>query len=570
MLTSIMIAVDFGTTYSGLAFSDPSQRTDAAIPITDWGRGVSSQKVPSEIRFDGPGNEQFKWGFQIKHGQERHIWFKLDLDPDNSRTGKLTQLSRTLKDLFVSPPEYQRTTEDIVAAYLTGLRRHAVAHLEKLYGAAVMKDCQLDWIITVPAVWSDLAKKKTRTAAMRAGMGDTTSLQMTSEPEAAAVYALKALDPHHIRVGESVVICDAGGGTVDLITYKMKSVNYPYEVEETAIGGGSQCGSTFLNRKFEELLMRKLNGKPISKNAKAMAMSHFEKEAKRNFGTEDDDEDEEDIEFQIPIPGVEDDPSVGISAGFLEMSYAEMKDVFRPVMKEVLSLLNEQIEAASAQGPISAVILVGGFGESTYLYRQIKQAVSPIPVLQPPNGWTAIVRGAVMKGKSELSSTPSWNVKSRYCRGNYGLVLWMPWKVGMPTDKKVWDKYEGLYKHSECMQWCIKRGDRVRENAPKSFPLYRAVPLDDPLIFSSSIYYSPLDGSNAPVYLNKDCREHCVLNYNLSSIPRSKFKRKPGSHGDDYYEVEYSIDVTYYSAEMKFELVCQGEKYGSVTAKWLE
>ncbi|OAT11310.1 hypothetical protein BDBG_06827 [Blastomyces gilchristii SLH14081] len=520
MLTSIMIAVDFGTTYSGLAFSDPSQRTDAAIPITDWGRGVSSQKVPTEIRFDGPGNEQFKWGFQIKHGQERHIWFKLDLDPDNSRVGRLTQLSRTLKDLFVSPPEYQRTTEDIVTAYLTGLRRHAVAHLEKLYGSAVMKDCQLDWIITVPAVWSDLAKKKTRTAAMRAGMGDTTSLQMTSEPEAAAVYALKALDPHHIKVGESVVICDAGGGTVDLITYKMKSVDYPYEVEETAIGGGSQCGSTFLNRKFEEVLMRKLNGKPISKNAKAMAMSHFEKETKRNFGTEDEDEDEEDIEFQIPIPGVEDDPSVGICAGFLEMTYTEMKDVFRPVIEEVLALLNDQIKAASKQGPISAVILVGGFGESTYLYRQIKQAVSPIPILQPPNG--------------------------------------------------VWDKYEGLYKHSECMQWCIKRGDKVQENTPKSFPLYRAVPLDDPLVFSSSIYYSPLDGSSAPVYLNQDCREHCVLNYNLSSIPRSKFKRKQGNHGEDYYEVEYSIGVTYFSAEMRFELVCQGEKYGSVTAKWLE
>ncbi|KAK2753355.1 hypothetical protein FQN55_003484 [Onygenales sp. PD_40] len=570
MLTSIMIAVDFGTTYSGLAFSDPSQRTDSAIPISDWGRGVTSQKVPSEIQFTGPGNGQFKWGFQIKHGQERHIWFKLDLDPDNSRTGKLTQLSRTLKDLFVSPPEYQRSTEDIVAAYLTGLRRHAVAHLEKLYGQAVIKECQLDWIITVPAVWSDNAKKKTRNAALRAGMGDTTSLQMTSEPEAAAVYALKALDPHHIKVGESVVICDAGGGTVDLITYKMKSVTYPYEVEETAIGGGSQCGSTFLNRKFEEVLMKKLNGKPISKNAKAMAMNHFEKETKRNFGTEDEDEDEEDIEFQIPIPGVEDDPSVGICAGFLEMTYAEMKEVFQPVMTEVLMLLNEQLKAAIKEGPISAVILVGGFGESTYLYRQIKEAVAPVPVLQPPNGWTAIVRGAVMKGKSQLSTNPSWQVKSRYCRGNYGLLLWMPWKEGMPTDKKVWDKYEGVYKHSECMQWCIKRGDKVQESAPKSFPLYRAVPLDDPLVFSSSIYYSPVDGSKAPVYLNGDCREHCVLNYNLSSIPRSKFKRKAGFHGEDYYEVEYSVDVTYFSAEMKFELVCQGEKYGSVTAKWLE
>lgn len=63
-----------------------------------------------------------------------------------------------------------------------------------------------------------------------------------------------------------------------------------------------------------------------------------------------------------------------------------MKDVFRPVIEEVLALLNDQIKAASKEGPISAVILVGGFGESTYLHRQIKQAVSPIPVLQPPNG----------------------------------------------------------------------------------------------------------------------------------------------------------------------------------------
>jgi molecular chaperone DnaK (HSP70) len=184
-----------------------------------------------------------------------------------------------LKDLFVAPPDYERTAEDITAEYLTALRRHAVSHIERLYGNAVVKDCRFDWIITVPAVWSDAAKKKTMAAALRAGMGNTTSLQMTSEPEAAAVYALKALDPHHIKVGESVVICDAGGGTVDLITYKMKSVSYPFSVEESAIGGGSQCGSTFLNRRFEEFLNKKLNGKSIPENARAMVSNPIVKES---------------------------------------------------------------------------------------------------------------------------------------------------------------------------------------------------------------------------------------------------------------------------------------------------
>lgn len=85
------------------------------------------------------------------------------------------------------------------------------------------------------------------------------------------------------------------------------------------------------------------------------------------------------------VPGVPDDPSAGVCAGFLDMTYGEMKEVFRPVIAEVLQLVKKQISEASKNGPISAVILVGGFGESVYLHRRIKEAVKPIPVLQPPN-----------------------------------------------------------------------------------------------------------------------------------------------------------------------------------------
>lgn len=49
------------------------------------------------------------------------------------------------------------------------------------------------------------------------GRGDL--LQIVSEPEAAATYALDAMNPHVIKVGDTFVLCDAGGGTVDLISY---------------------------------------------------------------------------------------------------------------------------------------------------------------------------------------------------------------------------------------------------------------------------------------------------------------------------------------------------------------
>lgn len=38
---------------------------------------------------------------------------------------------------------------------------------------------------------------------------------MISEPEAAAVYTLKAIQPNHLNIGDNFIVCDAGGGTVE-------------------------------------------------------------------------------------------------------------------------------------------------------------------------------------------------------------------------------------------------------------------------------------------------------------------------------------------------------------------
>ena len=37
---------------------------------------------------------------------------------------------------------------------------------------------------------------------------------LTSEPEAAAVHCVHLTDLHRLRVGQTFMICDAGGGTV--------------------------------------------------------------------------------------------------------------------------------------------------------------------------------------------------------------------------------------------------------------------------------------------------------------------------------------------------------------------
>ena len=55
------------------------------------------------------------------------------------------------------------------------------------------------------------------------------------------------------------------------------------------------------------------------------------------------------------------------------------------VMQEVVKLVLEQKRTTKA--PISAVLLVGGFGQSAYLREQIRAAVGDIEVMQSPNGY---------------------------------------------------------------------------------------------------------------------------------------------------------------------------------------
>ena len=83
-------------------------------------------------------------------------------------------------------------------------------------------------------------------------------LSDTIYKESAAIFALHGLDPHGIQVGESFVLCDAGGGTVDLISYTIASLHPKIEIVEAAEGTGGLCGSTYLNRRFGEFLTQKL------------------------------------------------------------------------------------------------------------------------------------------------------------------------------------------------------------------------------------------------------------------------------------------------------------------------
>ena len=93
-------------------------------------------------------------------------------------------------------------------------------------------------------------------------MGAGSKVHMISEPEAAAMYALHEMDTLNLEIGDSFVLCDAGGGTVDLITYTVSALKPLLKVTEASPGTGALCGGSFLNRRFQAYIEQKLGNEP--------------------------------------------------------------------------------------------------------------------------------------------------------------------------------------------------------------------------------------------------------------------------------------------------------------------
>ena len=163
----------------------------------------------SSASVDALSQTNIKWGFQFKPEETRLRCIKLFLD----RSHKLPH--------FVSPLEtaaqlrkYEKTVMEAVSDYLNQLYKHTMETLTRRYGETFMSMTKVQFVLTVPAVWSDAAKDSTLKAAEKAGMGNKGELKLISEPEAAAVYTLKAIQPNHLKIGDNFIVCDAGRSCV--------------------------------------------------------------------------------------------------------------------------------------------------------------------------------------------------------------------------------------------------------------------------------------------------------------------------------------------------------------------
>ncbi|KAH8804541.1 hypothetical protein F5884DRAFT_417421 [Xylogone sp. PMI_703] len=546
----LVVGIDFGTTYSGVAWGE-TRRSDYQTVINSWPssqgsrEGISSEKVPTELRYI---KSTVEWGFQIPPLVERFQWFKLGLGGAKAQAGQ------------------KISSEDLTAAYLTKLCEHLMYTLEQKVGQAVLRTIPIEFCLTVPAIWSEVAKEKTLKACERAGLKSNTKILLVSEPEAAAIYSLHCLDPVGLNVGDSFVLCDAGGGTVDLISYTITDLYPMLKVKEAAAGTGGLCGSTFLNRRFGEFLESKLSKEPgWDPEILAEAMERFDTVIKKQYSEESGQDG-----YSIPVAGLANNEALGIRRGKFLIKSEEMKSIFQPIVDKIIDLVKGQIK--STRTKIKAVLLVGGFGQNVYLKESLRNALGEnIEVLQPPNAWTAVVRGAVMMGLAHANSNAGM-VVSRAARKHYGIELSVEFDPKVHTDGfKYWAERDKSYRVL-CMSWFIRKGDPVLESKPKQIAFNQKYAIKNGKPKSASIVVKCDEYSTtAPVHQAAQGRDLVTLEADLSHLTEKDLERTmiTCADGNKYYNISGAVEATYYSASTKYVLLYMGKRYDTVTAEYV-
>lgn len=355
--------------------------------------------------------------------------------------------------------------------------------------------------------------------------------------------------------------------------------------------------------------------------------------------------------FLYRFPGLPDDEEAGLDSGFLVMTAEQVLEIFEPIVKEVCDLVQGQVDKLRSKGGIvSGIILVGGFGQSDYLYRRLKHhfrgsllgdivshgtgssqlppppyserpthsaaasldiaslhladnlgsngaaLVPPIDVMQPVYAWTAVVRGAVLRG---LEGSMVLSRRARYHYGTSYATVYDQTKHSV--SERYWSPLWERWMVSDRMQWHIAKDDSISPLSPIAFHYTRNFRPGQSLIVTDDLLACAADqppesyargggdGSQSLTGFSKSAANGssnsdnlvtgetgddnssnlihvCTLTTDLSAVPRSLFTRLTTTRGVEFDNLDFTLEMVVDSAGLGFELKVDGVRYGRVEA----
>ncbi|XP_063323630.1 heat shock 70 kDa protein 12A-like [Pelmatolapia mariae] len=415
-----IIAIDFGTAYSGYAFNITPKAKETEPFLKRWGKehGQDTPKTPTCILFDEQ-EEFLQFGYEGKttyikmHGEEakRHYFFE---------NFKMEIYSKKLnRDLMIKAANGKSVTAfKVFTTALWYLKEDALKSINANTEGRKFISSDFTWVLTVPAIWDPSAKQFMREAATQAGIvteGNQHSLIIALEPEAASVWCKKLPADGFITQnhdggsldqspGTQYIVVDCGGGTIDITVHEVLDGGALKELHKAS---GNDLGGQSVDRKFKEFLREIFSDGVWDKYEE-----NFPSEVQRimydfTFFKQVDD----DVQMSCPynlgtlaqkIQEIEKffESVEGASwdCGAIRISKEKLRSFFAESLKGITKSLSDILKNDFS---IEYILLVGGYAESKILRQHvIDQFGDQCKVLCPFRPQEAILKGAVKFGRS--------------------------------------------------------------------------------------------------------------------------------------------------------------------------
>jgi hypothetical protein len=164
--------------------------------------------------------EPAQWGFMVDGSREDSFRFiDLLLDPKH-QVGQSPEAVLTSIKLLGT---MNKTAADVATDYIRNIWNYTKEDIQKILGGTWESLHTLRLVVTVPANWPLRVNDTILDVARKAGIQHM--IQLLPEPEAAALAVLRENENLVLKTGDCFLVCHAGGITVDLIGYKIVSLD---------------------------------------------------------------------------------------------------------------------------------------------------------------------------------------------------------------------------------------------------------------------------------------------------------------------------------------------------------
>ncbi|KZT66904.1 hypothetical protein DAEQUDRAFT_758451 [Daedalea quercina L-15889] len=552
-IRKLVLGIDIGTTYSGVSYciltpgEVPKVLSVTRFPGQEGENRLRDTKIPSILYYDGRGNVRAVGAEALvddntimaeQEGWTLAEWFKLRLQPDGPQANG-SSLARVLA---------HKSIINIYADYLTYLFRCAKVFIsDQPIGRQVLEsEANIDFVLSHPNGWGGDQQRQMRLAVIKAGLIPDTPdgharVHFVTEGEASLHFCIaNGLTEDVLEVDNHIMIVDAGGGTVDLSTYKVLRSSSVNVVESSA----PDCllhGSKFVNDRARVFLQETLEGSRFGKDDDINEMvKYFESNTKPTF------RDPGKVSY-IKFGGRDStDVPHGIKKGVLSLPGVDIERLFEPSVTAIKGAIRAQ--ARLATGRISRILLVGGFANSPYLRSRLQDfAESEGIPLFCPNSQTskAAAEGSLWY---HLDRSVSARI-AKYTFGTSGCINFIPFLPDhMKRMEKAFVGIDGDVSLPNAFAPIVSRGTLVTEDQEFRVSMSHNSSSPDSRITLRIMSYK--GAQERPRWVDEDTENfstHCLVHAELGS---KSYEQRVGMRGE-YYTKEYKAVILFGLTEMK-------------------